>query len=733
MRRASPLPGAGLTGYAAERTVGPGETVELMFAGSPGEATARLVRLVHGDPNPAGPGVREEDVAWWERRAVAVEERSTPFGSYVEVRDETFFTGLERGVTVALWFLPTLLRGGWHALATKWGRGRASLGLFLAGDGILTCGLSHDGTTAAWVTAHGFASAPRWQFAAVSFDPESGMAAIHHGPGAGDLNAVHKRVPAGALAESDAPFLLGACADPAGSEPAWAHFNGRIAHPVVFAEPLGADALDALAAGEDPAGLGQLHACWDLAREVSSERVVDVSGARRDGRAVNAPARAVTGPRFDGVPATLFEDGADAYGAIHLHDDDLDDAGWPPSVSVRVPEAARSGLYALRVERAGDALALPFVVRPAGPGCDLAVLVPTLTWQAYGTNNQPWSYTDDGVIDAGVCLYNTHSDGSPVYYSSRRRPTRSGDPSAGFANWGAHNLTANLYLVDWLERLGFAYDTFADEDLHGAGARLLEPYRCLILGSHPEYWTAAMVDALEAYIAGGGRVVYLGGNGLFWVTSIDRARSHLLEVRKERGQWPADFPNPIVEVGDGERRHSSTLEIGGTWRSRGRPPSALLGVEYSADLFEQSRGRWRFERLRDAADKRLAWVFEGVGDDLGASGLNLGSAAGFEMDGAVDPPGGDPAFENFLLARASHDAFEPAAYGAQPPVADVVLRTHPGGAAVFSAGSVSWTGSLSQSDYAGDVSRLTENVLRRFLETPSGTRVVDPPVASEIA
>lgn len=707
MSARSPQPGAGLTGYAAEHAVTPGATVELMAAGPPGDADARVVRLVHGDPNPAGPRVIEHETDWLPSGPVAIEEREVPLGSYVQVDDVELLGG---GFTLALWFKPTLLRGGWHALATQWAPGEIAAGLFLAGDGILTGAVSRDGRHTEWITAKEFALPPSWQFVALAFDPD-GELVLHHGsPPA----AVRRRIAPGALAGSTAPFLLGACWDPQGSGRPWGHLNGRIGHPMVFSGALADGALAAVAAGADPGECGELRARWDLALAVGTDRVVDVSGNERHGRAVNAPGRAVTGPRFTGVPMTLFGDGDQDYGAVHLHDDDLDDTGWPATVRVPVPRDARSGIYALRLERPADSLVLPFVVRPARPTQSLALLVPTLTWRAYGSNSQPWSWTEDAVLDQGVCLYNRHSDGSPVYYASSRRPTRGGNPAAGFQNWGAHNLTADLYLVEWLERQGFEYDTFADEHLHAAGAELLSAARCLVLGSHPEYCTAEMLDALEAYVAGGGRVVYLGGNGLFWVTSIDSERPHLIEVRKQRSIWPDDFPNPVAEVGDGERRHSTDAQLGGTWRGRGRPPSALLGVEYVADVFEEAAGRWWFEPGPDAGDARVAWAFDGVGERFGGRGLNLGSAIGFELDGV---PEGAAGAGDFLLARCAHPAFEPAPYAHGRAASDVVLRVQPGGGAVFSAGSVTWTGSLSLDR---GIARMTENVLRRFLDTAPG-------------
>ena len=47
--------------------------------------------------------------------------------------------------------------------------------------------------------------------------------------------------------------------------------------------------------------------------------------------------------------------------------------------------------------------------------------------------------------------------------------------------------------------------------------------------------------------------------------------------------------------------------------------------------------------------------------------------------------------------------------------ADVAYAEYPNGGAVFSTSSIAWSGSLSFNDYDNNVSRITENVLRRFV------------------
>ena len=48
--------------------------------------------------------------------------------------------------------------------------------------------------------------------------------------------------------------------------------------------------------------------------------------------------------------------------------------------------------------------------------------------------------------------------------------------------------------------------------------------------------------------------------------------------------------------------------------------------------------------------------------------------------------------------------------------ADMVFYETPDGGAVFSSSSISWAGSLSHNDYDNNVSKITENVLKRFLD-----------------
>jgi N,N-dimethylformamidase len=171
----------------------------------------------------------------------------------------------------------------------------------------------------------------------------------------------------------------------------------------------------------------------------------------------------------------LYTDDPGSYDAIHLHSDDLEDAGWNSTLSFELPDDARSGIYAASVVVGDDRLTVPFVVTPRVPSAPVCVLEPTLTWQAYSSNRGPYSFTEDGVIDQTLCLYDVHSDGSVVNYCTRRKPTRSGNPAQRIRPWGTHNLPADLYLLDWLEHRGQAYDLLCDQQLDASGAAALSP------------------------------------------------------------------------------------------------------------------------------------------------------------------------------------------------------------------------------------------------------------------
>lgn len=151
-------------------------------------------------------------------------------------------------------------------------------------------------------------------------------------------------------------------------------FNGRIDSPKLKS------------AGEQGAVLAQ----WDFSRNISSDAIVQVTGSisKVGGRVINSPTRAVTGHNWDGMESDWTK-ATYGYGAIHFHEDDLDDAAWETDFTIKLPENLRSGVYAIELEdiHGKERDTVPFFVRstPAtakATGAKIAYIISTFTVSA---------------------------------------------------------------------------------------------------------------------------------------------------------------------------------------------------------------------------------------------------------------------------------------------------------------------------------------------------------------
>ena len=514
------------------------------------------------------------------------------------------------------------------------------------------------------------------------------------------------------------------------------HFNGKIDRPRVAARALDRAGMEALGGPEPPPELaGVVRGFWDFARETTGDRVVDLSAQRRDGVLVNLPARAMTGFNWSGnVYDWRFA--PREYGAIHFHDDDLYDAGWESDFRLDLPPDLASGVYAARLGVPGAPPEhVVFFVRPP-PGerrAEVCYLAPTATYLAYANyrvmdcgpayeafqGRLPRVGPEDLFLDEhpeyGDSLYGRHRDGSGVCYSSRLRPILNLRPNTPL--W---IFNGDGYLLHWFEKLGYRVDVLTDEDLHREGAALLAGYRSVVTGNHPEYWSRAMWDAMRTCLDAGGRLMYLGGNGFYWRTAFSETYPGAIEVRRaEDGTRP-------WEAQPGEYHMSFNGELGGLWRRSGRTPNELAGVGFTAQGFD--RGTF-YVRSPGSFDPRARWIFEGVGEDerIGDFGFADG-ASGQEID-RHDPGLGSPPHalvlatarghnDNMLLANEELRSTHLMVGGTEnhDVRSDMVFFEIDGGGAVFSTGSISWIASLAWNDCDNNVSRITKNVLERFLD-----------------
>jgi N,N-dimethylformamidase len=229
-----------------------------------------------------------------------------------------------------------------------------------------------------------------------------------------------------------------------------------------------------------------------------------------------------------------------------------------------------------------------------------------------------------------------------------------------------------------------------------------------------------MLDAMQAYLRQGGRLMYMGGNGFYWRIAHHPTREGVIEVRR------ADAAVRAWDALPGEHHHSFSGEHGGTWRANARAPQCIAGVGFISQGFDHCS---YYRRRAEAADPRAAWMFDGVTDELiGGFGILQGGAAGLEIDSA-DVRLGTPTHalvvarsenhsntyeivpEELLIPHGATDAI------INPDIhADMTFFETPGGGAVWSTGSIAYAGSLGWNQFNNNVYRLTTNVLRRFVD-----------------
>ena len=242
-----------------------------------------------------------------------------------------------------------------------------------------------------------------------------------------------------------------------------------------------------------------------------------------------------------------------------------------------------SGLYFARISAADGRVGFaPFVVRPSRLGEHrVAVVMPTLTWQAYNLRDE----NEDGRGDSW-------------YADWKHKTIRLGRP---YLNRGVPNnfRRYDLPFLHWLAWTGKDVDVLAQSDLEAVASpgALAAAYDLIVFPGHHEYVTTREYDLVEGYRNLGGNLLFLSANNFFW---------------------------RVV-------RHGDVITRTSLWRDLGRPEASLIGVQYRANG-KAPREPWIVRRAGAAS-----WIFAGTGLREGAK-LARG---GVEIDKTVpaSPPG----------------------------------------------------------------------------------------------
>jgi N,N-dimethylformamidase len=696
-----------VVGYCDPLSVRPGQTIGFKVScAKDGAFSARLLRSICADANPDGPGIVEEAVEASLTGDYPARQQAFNPGSYALIQHGPAVEG-SVALTATVW--PTLPGDGEQAILSAGGFELYldSTGALAASAGGVRVSTGKPLLTRQWCTVR------------LSYDAAAGSLTVAQSPNGiwGERAEASASAPNLAY-DAGQPVLIAAALRDGHAD---RHFDGKIEAPAIHAA-------------------ASIAAQWDFAQLSNSLTIEDTGPGGHHGRLVNHPARAITGAAWDGSEMN-WQNKPAHYGAIHFHRDDIYDFGWETDLEWTVPEGFASGVYVLRISQDGHEDAIPFYVCPpkGKRTADLAVLASTFTHVIYGNHSRPdfkpewmdrflsrggYPWNPAQYEELGCSTYNFHRDGSGICHCSHLRPllnTRPGYYTMGYGEGsGLRHFQADSHLIWWLHEKGIPYDIITDRELHEEGVDAIKGYKAVTTGSHPEYHTAETLDALLEYRNSGGNFMYLGGNGFYWRVAIHPEQKGIIEIRRAEGgirAWAAE-PGEYYNAFDGQ--------YGGLWRRNGRPPQHLAGVGFTSQgNFEGTH----YRRTEESHAPDLAWIFEGIEDDvLGDFGFSGGGAAGYELDRA-DVRLGSPPNVRVLAQSEDHpdhfvlvpeELLTHLTTWAMKPIdqlirADMIYFEVPGGGAVFSVGSITFCGSLPWNGGDNNISKLIENVLGRFL------------------
>ena len=355
-----------------------------------------------------------------------------------------------------------------------------------------------------------------------------------------------------------------------------------------------------------------------------------------------APTFSVEVARVGGTREIVWRDN-DVAGEHHAVPERASEYGcaWPASVAFTVPEHWRSGYYevVLRARddatgRSEEALAF-FVVRHSGrhhTRAPMLLVLATNTYNAYNDWGGPSLYT--GAVRASFQRpmakgflrkpepYLRYPNLDDVHDPEHER-FRSWADLHGLARWSGSSgwYQWERLFVQWAERAGYRVDMAVNADLEQR-PEIVDGYPLVVSVGHDEYWSWAMRDTAEAYIAGGGNIAFLSGNSVCWQVRFEDDGRTMVSYKAD--------PESDPFFGTDQQHLVSTL-----WCSAlvGRPENQLTGVSFS---------RGGYIRMGEAVPRASGgltawrpdhWAFAGCGLHYGDLFGTKDRIAVYEVDG----------------------------------------------------------------------------------------------------
>lgn len=440
----------------------------------------------------------------------------------------------------------------------------------------------------------------------------------------------------------------------------------------------------------------------------------------------------------------------------------VEGCGWEASCEVVLPAEAPSGCYLVTLRIEGAESHHLILVRPgAGAAGRILQIAATGTWTAYNTWGGSNHY--QGITGPNRDLYaptvslerpwcrgfavlppeapRVPLEALPPPASAPRYPHMEWAYATGHskkyasAGWASYD----RHFFRWAEARGYAVDLASQHELHYR-PEVLEGYDCLVCVGHDEYWTWEMRDAVDAFVARGGRAARFAGNFMWQTRLIDGGRRQVCYKYRARAEDP-------LYGGPDQARTTTSWEA----PEVGRPGAETFGLNATRGLYVgwggcAPRGLRGFPVFRPEH-----WAFAGTGLYYGDVLGQESHVFGYEVDGldyvvrnglpeATGAEGAPEDVEILALGFSStieenadvpqEDQFltdADARFVAQTLAGDegpaglertkrgsgMIVSFRRGAGEVFHAGSCEWVAGLLRRD--PQVERVTANVLDRYL------------------
>ena len=349
---------------------------------------------------------------------------------------------------------------------------------------------------------------------------------------------------------------------------------------------------------------------------------------------------------------------------------DRDGCGWPAACEVTIGADWASGYYDIVLTDAAGGAAHHFVCvkPPAGaPGAKAVLVLATNTLHSYNYWGGASAYADvTALMERRASLAEAMAGAIGVLSTQRpfpplllappadmprlvnlkkrgfeERPWAGADPawsrahgqspydgSAGFLNKWEHHFAA------WAEAEGIGLDYLTDYDLE-AELGSLDPYACVILVGHSEYWSGGQRAAIDAFLERGGKLAVFSGNTCFWkVRWEDQGRRYVCH------KWKGFEADPVAAADPAQGTH--------LWShpAFAHPEASTIGLSFVFGGYHRlglcaARGQGAYTVYRDRH-----WALEGcdlyygdvIGDEIPLVGYeNDGCPITFGEDGLPRP------------------------------------------------------------------------------------------------